>query len=41
MHLTLYRLSTSEESTLGVLYVNGEFAGYTLEDTNIRVADLG
>ncbi len=33
MHLTLYRLSTSEESTLGVLYLNGEFAGYTLEDT--------
>ena len=33
MHLTLYRLSTSEESTVGALYMNGEFAGWTLEDT--------
>lgn len=33
MHLTLYRLSTSEESTVGALYMNGEFVGWTLEDT--------
>jgi len=33
MHLTLYRLSTSAESTVGALYVNGTFAAWTLEDT--------
>ena len=33
MKLTLLRLSTSDESTLGALYINGKFNCYTLEDT--------
>ena len=33
MHLHLMRISTGEESTAGVLYINGEFACFALEDT--------
>ena len=33
MHLHLMRLSTSQESTGGALYINGEFSCFTLEDT--------
>ena len=33
MLLHLIRLSTSSESTLGALYIDGEFAAYSLEDT--------
>ena len=33
MLLHLIRLSTSSESTLGALYLDGEFAAYSLEDT--------
>jgi len=33
MHLHLQRISTSSESTLGVLSVDGVFECYTLEDT--------
>ena len=33
MHLHLMRISSGKESTAGVLYINGGFAGFTLEDT--------
>ena len=33
MHLQVMRISTGKESTTGVLYIDGEFACYTLEDT--------
>ena len=33
MQLLLIRISTGKESTLGVLYINGDFACHTLEDT--------
>lgn len=33
MHLLMLRTSTGRESTTGVLYINGDFACYVLEDT--------
>ena len=33
MHLNLMRMSTGAESTTGALYIDGEFACFTLEDT--------
>ena len=33
MHLQLIRFSTGNDSTTGVLYLDGEFACFTLEDT--------
>ncbi|MDY6970972.1 MAG: DUF5675 family protein [Thermodesulfobacteriota bacterium] len=33
MHLHLMRISSGRESTVGVLYINGVFACFTLEDT--------
>lgn len=33
MDLTLYRISDNGDSTLGILYVDGIFQCYTLEDT--------
>lgn len=33
MHLHLMRISTGKESTIGVLYIDGKFECYILEDT--------
>ena len=33
MHLQLIRFSTSKESTIGSLYIDGKFGCFTLEDT--------
>mgnify|MGYP001608463751 FL=1 len=32
MKLTLQRINAGKESTIGVLYINGAFAAFTIED---------
>jgi len=41
MKLHLFRYSENDESTLGLLYINGKFACYTLEDQFNQVKKWG